>query len=133
MWGLYSVITGFTSTATRNELELLLLDQKLECKEKTARDNKSYDVDIIALHTQQDHGLKTWTQDDGAFRLRDLLLASFPEARMYTYGYLARNKSRWVKSRFGEEDHALGLLNALLLERLTANVRSNRPTPMFQC
>lgn len=52
-----------------------------------APSQEQFNVDIIAVHGLNGDAYTTWTNSNGTFWLRDLLPASLPGCRIYSYGY----------------------------------------------
>ncbi|KAK7976295.1 hypothetical protein PG989_014758 [Apiospora arundinis] len=48
---------------------------------------QQFDVDIVAVHGLNGDAYTTWTHSNGTFWLRDLLPASLPGCRVFSYGY----------------------------------------------
>lgn len=53
-------------------------------------DDKSFPVDIIAVHGLNGDAYTTWQHQNGTLWLRDLLPGSLPGCRVFTYGYDAQ-------------------------------------------
>lgn len=55
---------------------------------KSGNDIQDTGVDIVAVHGLGGHSFGTWiSPESGAFWLKDFLPESFPEARIFVYGY----------------------------------------------
>ncbi|ROV91872.1 hypothetical protein VMCG_09211 [Cytospora schulzeri] len=52
--------------------------------------NKSYPVDIVAIHGLNGDAYTTWTHPNGTLWIRDLLPRFLPGCRVFTYGYPAQ-------------------------------------------
>jgi hypothetical protein len=99
---------------------------ELACDPETATT-----VDVVAVHGLQGHPYETWEHENGILWLRDFLFKDVPGARILTFGY--DSTIAFSKSVAGIEDHALGLLNALYMDRLHDGAsESNRPI-VFIC
>ena len=90
--------------------------------------SQSFHVDIIALHGLNGDAYVTFTHANGTLWLRDLLPASLPGARIYTYGYASQ--AFFSASRSDMYDFAAGLLVDLDNQRATPEVSTACVEPL---
>ena len=82
----------------------------------TISTEKTYPIDIVAIHGITGDAYTTWTDPStNTFWLRDFLPKEFPGARIYSYGYPAKVFMSLGTGRF--DTFARGLLGSLRNER----------------